>query len=390
MAAPQRLLMIDALRGFALIGVFLLHVIDYYELFWLAPVRTPLHDFLHLLVSGKAYSIFALMFGLSFFIIMDGPARKGIDFSGRFLWRMVLLCGMGLVHSLLFVGDILQVLALIGAGLLLLNRLPTKALAVIGGLLLLQPDLLIMLGRVISDPAANTPPLHVQFQPLSVYATGTLGEVFAHNATVGLWRKWVYMLESGRMMQITGLFITGLVLGRIGFFHRPESFGTQRRIAFVVCAAILGLLHVCEPGLRQVIHSLPDHRFITHYRESLLTLYHVDLVMALYVLGFIELYQWSRAQSLLNILAPIGRMTLTFYVGQSLVFVPFYYSFGLGLYRHMTTPLALGIAIAGFAAQILFAHLWFKRFHYGPLEWLWRSATYMSLRVPLRKYGGTA
>lgn len=389
MPTASRLLMIDALRGFALMGLFLLHVIDYYELFWFVKDRNALHDFLHLLVSGKAYSIFALMFGLSFFIIMDGQAKKGVDFSKRFFWRMTLLCGLGLVHGLLFIGDILQVLALIGIGLLMLNRLPTNILTVLGCVLLLQPDLVFMLWRAMSDPAANTAPLHIRFQSLSVYATGSLGDVIAHNATSGWQRKWIYMLESGRVTQITGLFIIGLVLGRIGFFHRPEAFSLQRRAAMLACAVALGLLYLNELSLRHMIHSTPDHRFVTHYREAILTLYRVDLVMALYVLGFIELYQWVRAQAVLNLLAPLGRMTLTLYVGQSLIFVPLYYGFGLGLYQHMTTTAALGLAIIGFTAQLLFAHLWFKRYHYGPLEWLWRCGTYMRLDVPLRKYGQT-
>ncbi|MFT4089668.1 MAG: DUF418 domain-containing protein [Asticcacaulis sp.] len=390
MPASSRLLMIDALRGFALMGLFLLHVIDYYELFWFVPARNPLHDFLHLLVSGKAYSIFALMFGLSFFIIMDGQAKKGVDFSKRFLWRMALLFGLGLLHGLLFIGDILQVLSLIGIVLLVLNRLPTKALAVVGAALLFQPDLMVMLLRVISNPEANTPPLHMQFQTLGVYATGSLEEVITHNVTNGLQRKWIYMLESGRMTQITGLFIIGLVLGRIGFFHRPEAFNRQRRAALAACVVAWCLLYFNETTLKHLVHSTADHRFVTHYREAILTLYRVDLVMAMYVLGFIELYQWVKAQTVLNLLAPLGRMTLTLYVGQSLIFVPLYYGFGAGLYKHMTTPAALGLAFAGFIAQCLFAHFWFKKYHYGPLEWLWRCGTYLSLKVPLRKYGQTS
>lgn len=385
MPDSQRLLMIDALRGFALSALFLLHVIDYFELFWLDPERNALHSFLHLLVSGKAYSIFALMFGLSFFLMMDSQAKKGIDFSGRFLWRMGLLLALGLLHGLLFVGDILQILAIVGLLLVALNRLPTKALAISGGVLLLQPDLLFMLWRVASDPAANVPPLHIQFKGLSVYATGTLGDVLGYNATAGTLRKWIYMFESGRLIQIIGLFLIGLVLGRIGFFHRPEAFTRQRRAAMAACAAALIAFYLGESALRHLIHSTPDHRLVNYYRESILILYRVDLMMALYVLGFIELWQWSRARLALSFLAAPGRMTLTLYVGQSLIFVPLFYGFGLDLHRHINTPIAFAFAVTGIAAQIAFARLWFTKFHYGPLEWAWRAATYLNPRIPLRK-----
>src|SRR5690606_36572696 len=145
----------------------------------------------------------------------------------------------------------------------------------------------------------------------------------AHNATTGLQRKWIYMLESGRMTQITGLFIIGLVLGRIGFFHRPDAFTLQRRAALLACGVALGLLYLNELGLKTLIHSTPDHRFDPHYRGAILTLYRVYLVLALYVLRFIEVYKRHMIQNLLKPLIPLGRIAQILYVGQSLFFVPF-------------------------------------------------------------------
>jgi len=66
------------------------------------------------LFGGKAYAIFALLFGLSFFIIMDNQARRGVDFRKRFSWRLMILLLLGYIHGILYGGDILQVLALFG------------------------------------------------------------------------------------------------------------------------------------------------------------------------------------------------------------------------------------------------------------------------------------
>src|SRR5690606_36298361 len=109
---------LDALRGFALFGLFIVHMPELFELYWLNPVSDPLqkavHDTVWLLLAGKAFALMALCFGVSFFIIMDRSAQRGVDFTGRFVWRLALLALMGLLHGLWYRGDILEVLALMG------------------------------------------------------------------------------------------------------------------------------------------------------------------------------------------------------------------------------------------------------------------------------------
>ena len=80
----SRITVVDCLRGFALFGLFIVHMVEYFELFWYAPEWGWVHDTIFFLFGGKAYAIFALLFGLSFFIIMDNQARRGVDFRGRF------------------------------------------------------------------------------------------------------------------------------------------------------------------------------------------------------------------------------------------------------------------------------------------------------------------
>jgi uncharacterized protein len=84
----------------------------------------------------------------------------------------------------------------------------------------------------------------------------------------------------------------------------------------------------------------------------------------------------------LRLLAPAGRMTLTLYIMQAVVFVPLYYGFGLGLHARLSQSTALTMGVAFFVGQLVFAHVWFRYFLYGPLEWLWRAATYLTIRVP--------
>ena len=156
----DRIVIVDAVRGFALLGIVLIHFVEHFELFsspqtrWLIPEEFDsfLYDFTYWMVSGKAYSIFALMFGYSFFIQINNQERRGIDFRGKFFWRLVLLLMMGIVHSLVYRGDILHIYALLGMPLILLYKVRTKVLIWVAILLLLQIPTLFNIGIAFSDP----------------------------------------------------------------------------------------------------------------------------------------------------------------------------------------------------------------------------------------------
>jgi len=107
--------------------------------------------------------------------------------------------------------------------------------------------------------------------------------------------------------------------------------------------------------------------------------------MAILVLGFVAIYQRKRGKRVLNVLAPVGRMSLTTYVMQSLIGVPFFYHYGLDMWDELSQASCLAMGACVFAGQVAFAHWWLKRFHYGPLEWVWRAATYTTFNVPFVK-----
>ena len=143
---------LDALRGFALFGIFIVHMPELFELYWAHPATDPLqvavHDAVWLVFAGKAFALLALCFGVSFFIIMDRAARKGADFTWRFVWRLALLALFGLLHGLWYRGDVLEVLAVMGLFLLPFHRVRSnRALLAVAVFFLLQP--LIPLHRIL-------------------------------------------------------------------------------------------------------------------------------------------------------------------------------------------------------------------------------------------------
>src|SRR5690606_5453963 len=133
---PTRILVVDVIRGVALLGLFLVHVIEYHELYWVDPQPSSVRTVITFLFSGKAYSIFALMFGLSFYMLLEGRGPDRNYSPGRFLWRMVLLIAFVYIHSLIYPGDILQQLAVCGLFLLAVYRVATPVLVVLAALFL--------------------------------------------------------------------------------------------------------------------------------------------------------------------------------------------------------------------------------------------------------------
>jgi len=390
----QRLDIVDALRGSALFGILLLHSVEHWDFLHLPEGRSGrLVDLdawalenAYFLFGGKAYAIFALMFGISFFITLERWRGKSSNASGRFVWRLVALGVLGYVHGLLYCGDILTVIAVLGVPLVLLDRLGSRTLGWIAVLLLLQipqwPDVL----RVIADPAYSpSHPHHWDLYRLTdpVFANGSFADVVRLNAWTGQAAKVWSMIETYRYPQMLGLFVCGLLLGRNGALRDPPR---MRRLALsILVGGVAGfaLLLLARRGIDTL--GLKDMR---HYVvDNLVNMYGNLAQMAIWVGAFVLLYGSGRARAVLRVFVPYGRMSLTCYVSQAVIGVPFFYGFGLAMYRHVGPFPALFFALGVFFLQCAFAHWWLNRYTYGPLEWLWRAATLRSLKVPMRRAG---
>ena len=384
-AAPARNDLIDTLRAFALIGVFMVHMFEQFEIYWTAPQQTLTHTLITTLMMGKAFALLALSFGLSFFILMDRATRRGEDFSRRFVWRMLLLAVIGIVHGLIYRGDILIVLALLGIPLIPFYRASTKVLAGAAALFLLQPWMWLQIAIAASGaPWANTPPNHWTDPALALYQTGDLVAVLKTNLFDAQLTKWWFFIETGRISLVMGLFLMGLLLGRSGFFDAPQRFVGQRRIALAVLATTALALYLAKPHLTALLPAEPKPGMARVMAGSLLGGWFDMALMGTYVLLIVEVYL-GLAGKALRWLAPMGRMTLTLYVGQSLIWVPVFYGFGLGAWKTLPQGTALWLGVGFMVVQAVIAQLWFRRFAYGPLEWLWRVGTYRTWSVPFLK-----
>jgi len=378
---PSRLAIVDGLRGYALFGLFLVHMTGYFELYNARPVPSLVQDTVLWLFLGKSFTLLAICFGFSFFVMMDGARRRGQAFAARFAWRLALLLGIGWLHSLIYRGDIIAVLATAGFALIPFDRIRSnRTLLLIAAVLLLQPFLIvrILAGLAGADWALAEPLFYNDGGAMRPSLFGTLGELIQANLVAGKFSKWAFYIETGRIVQILGLYLIGLVLGRTRFFAEPERFVRMRLWTFIIAVVLIFPLTYLR-GLT-CCHS----RGPVYWADVMVSGW-IDLAgMAISLLLFVQLWLWG-ADRFLRYLVPPGRMTLTLYIGQSLVFVPVYYGFGLHLWDRITQPESLILALVAFAAQLVFATIWFRYFVYGPLEWLWRVGMKLSFDVPFRR-----
>jgi uncharacterized protein len=377
----SRLTMVDGLRGYALMGLFLVHMTGYFELYNARPDPSWVQETTRFLFQGKSFSLMALCFGFSFYAMMESARRKGESFALRFAWRLAVLFGIGWLHALLYRGEIIVVLAVAGLFLIPFDYVrSTKMLLAVAILLLIQPFVIARIAAGFDQQAWAwaTPLFYRDGGAMRPSLFGTLPQLVHANIVAGKVAKWSFFIETGRIFQVFGLFLIGLVLGRIDFFRQPERFRRLRLWGLIVSALLVA-------PLAWLGDWACCHRVGPWYFTQVLFDGYCDLAAtAVCFFLFVQLWIWTRGR-VLDRLVPVGKMTLTLYVGQSLVFVPIFYGFGLGWWRTITQEESLAVGLVACTAQLIFATLWFRHFAYGPLEWIWRVATKLSLDVPFRR-----
>lgn len=379
--SSQRIITIDAFRSFALLGLLLVHCSEYFDLYWMDPQPSKIQEAVFFLFAGKSYAIFALLFGLSFYLILEGEKKKGIGGNWRFVWRLVVLFGIGFLHCLIYAGDILQILAVLGLFLVVGNRLKTTWVFVMGIAFLLNGYLIYHFYAAIHNfPQANDMPLHWSLSSPSfkVWTSGTFLECVQNNAWAGAVSKWYFYIETGRIVQIVGLFMMGLWIGRIGLMENIPNY--IQKVRKVALGAIF-FAAICF-SLQQYLKTLPadfiqKEGMANYYLGQWLDSYFALSMVVMWGVLFIFASQHAIGLQILKFLAPAGRMTLTLYVMQSLISIPLYYGFGLGWYKTCDQTSSLIFGLIFFAVQLAIARLWMKRFAFGPLEWAWRKAIYL-------------
>jgi len=379
-----RLHVVDALRGFAIVTIMLLHNLEHFDFYyfpahlpaWMLVLDRRIWACLFFLFSGKSYAIFALLFGLTFFIQSDNQEKIGRDFRLRFAWRLMLLLVFGFINSAFYEGDILSFYAVIGFFIIPVARLSNKTVFWIALILMLQPYEWINFIKGLQNPGIQmeNPVSWSYFGRIGEYVTGnSLVKTWIGNLTNGKTGVIIWTWENGRVFQTLSLFMLGMLAGRKSLFvpsAESKRFWTK---TLVIASVSFIPLFIVKNGLGNWISSEAIRRPLLTIESSWSNM----SFMLVLVSGFVLLFQTKSFHRMLNIFSSFGRMSLSNYIMQSIIGSVIYYGFGLALYRYTgaTYCLLIGIALAVF--QGYFSSWWMRNHKQGPLEIIWHKLTWI-------------
>lgn len=381
----SRIEVVDALRGFAVMAIILVHNLEHF-IFPVYPTNSPnwlnildqgIFNGIFSLFAGKAYAIFALLFGFTFYIQTNNQRKRGKDFGYRFLWRLILLVGFATLNAAFFpAGDVLLLFVVTGPILFFTRNWSNKAIIITSVIFLLQPIEWYHYIANLINPTHRLPNLKVgeMYAEVAEYIKGgNFWDFILGNITLGQKASLLWAINAGRFFQTAGLFLLGFYIGKKQLFVSSEKnlhFWVKTlivsAIAFAPLYTLKDLIMDNTPIIRQTAGTAFDM-----WQKLAFT-----LVLAA---SFILLYQNKKFHNRVNNLCFYGRMSLTNYIAQSIIGAIIYFPFGLYLAPYCGYTVSLLIGFFTFLLQVKFCKWWLSKHKQGPLELIWHKWTWLGV-----------
>ena len=402
----DREVFMDVLRGFAILGIFIanLNGFNFYsaDADLTGPYLVPEFDskmtFLHhLFIEGKFYTIFSFLFGWGIALQIKRGTANGIDVIPTVKRRLSFMLLLGFMHMMIWPGDIVFFYAVLAFVLLLFRKYSDRTLIWIGLGMVMMPIVLYAAKMQWSWLNAPAGLLYETGQKLDNWILGisteadykvfleTAGwwEVFLGNVS-GFFYRFGYLFFVSRIFKVLGIFLIGYVIGRSDFY---KNIIQNKKIVywFISVGLIIGL---------------PANYFLAYYMSNFMNDYwalksngfYQTLAYAMgvapigfaYIGLFMLSFQTGIGNKMMTVLAPVGKMAFSNYIMHSLIGNFVFLNAGLGYMGQVGPVYSTLFAILVFIGQIIFSTVWLKYFNYGPVEWIWRSATYKKWQPMLR------
>lgn len=388
-ATGERLTVMDMLRGVALLGVFAMNIEWFSRPMQAMGSGVPAgatgldHAVawsIHVFVAGKFWTLFSLLFGMGFVLMADRIAAAGQGVARVFTRRMAALFVLGVLHIvLLWPGDILHTYALAGLLLLAMRQLAPRWQLLAGLALYLGMGLFYLANAalLLVVPDAVMAGLRADFAAgaaaaATIYPEGGFAAITARRIM-----DYVQVVLQGQFVMVpmvAGVFLVGSWLMRGGWLHEPAA---HRRFWWRLIAVAL-LPGVLFSGAGVALGTSFEGGPLepgAALSASLMLLGALPLSLV-YLAALVLAWSSPVGARALAVFAPAGRMALTHYLGQSLLCSLLFYGYGLGLWGTLDRAAQTGLVLGVFALQVAVSHAWLAGHRYGPMEWLWRWATY--------------
>ena len=415
-AAADRYVSIDAVRGFAVLGILLMNIVGmglpsfaYLDPtyaggatgadFWTWAINNVLTD-------GKMRALFTMLFGASTVLIAGraegGPLGPAQTHYRRMLWLFV----FGMLHAyFLWWGDILVTYALAGLVIFPFRKLSPRVLIAIGvvvlagqlGFNLWEANALSALHAAATAPDASaaalrewqdvsllvSPPQSMKAQEIAGFGGGFMDALRAR--TFVALKLQTVLMPTGEIPEAIGQMFLGMALFQLGFFTLKwptRAYGAMIAVGYLVAIPATAWL---AWGIAQshfdpiVLNRLEAWQQVT---RPLIGLAHASVVLLIVRAG--------TAPAVVNRLAAAGRMAFSNYLMTSIITTLVFCGFGLGLYGKLSRFEELAVVGGVWVFILAWSKPWLARFHYGPFEWAWRSLVQWKPQPFVRRGAGIA
>jgi uncharacterized protein len=366
---------IDALRGFALLGILVVNITFAASGFPIHLARNPAYDSwldhsVHWLSSAfvdmKFYLLFSFLFGYSFQLQMEAAQRAGAAFKPRMLRRLGGLFVLGALHGVfLITGDILSVYAIIGLILLAMRRVKDRTALLVAAAIYAYLFLTLAVAAIFVDSTQFIDPTTAvaAAQETTANLAGSFSDVIGEHLralpTYGL------SLLTVQGPTTLAAFLIGMVVGR-----RRLLQGLSGNEAVLRLIQLVGFTVGISGGVYYA--SVGGNGDTSAVLISVLT---APFLTAAYVATLLRFMHSDRGEDIRRLLAPAGRMALSNYLGQSVATLLTFTGVGFGLAGQVSPLETVGFAVGIFVLQVLLSHVWLSSFRYGPVEGVLRAVT---------------
>ena len=364
-----RITSLDLIRGMAVLGILLMNAVSFK--FDLPPYLNlsaggsetwldwAVGIFGEIFIDQKFMGLFSLLFGAGMILFIDRAAARGSRAVVLNIWRNTLLLLTGILHYLLWDGDVLMVYAISSVFLIPMRKLPDRVLIIVGVVVFLSSIGCALLAQYIADTTGT-----------SLAGIWTPGEIDTEDA-IGI------PLLVGYFLRALGLILVGASLYRTGFMSGGMPASTYRRTAVIGLATGLTLA-TAGVIITAISYYSREVAFIGQIPNTLGT-----IPASLGYMSLIILWNNRTDSRLKQRISVVGRMALTNYLTQTIIGV-LVLTVLLGDVGGVNRAAILLFVFAVWALQLWWSQAWLNRFLFGPAEWLWRVATYRSGQ-PIRR-----
>ncbi|TRX45329.1 DUF418 domain-containing protein [Fulvivirga sp. M361] len=411
----ERIPSLDFLRGVAILGILFINIesfaypdpwspwkfgyegtIDYSTRFWV-----------YFLTQGKFYTMFALLFGVGFYIFLERLEKKQLGlkamdiYARRLLWLFVI----GVIHAyFIWNGDVLYHYAICGFLLFPFRSFKTRNLLfIIAFLSLLQlvksydqtmrrkgwQDNYTNAINIPEGQRSKEDVKKIDFwkkQTKKKAPDTSQGEVIKKTYLIGIQETYEHASAHKGLLYYQGLLfpslivmILGIVLYRSEIFHNYQIWKNYWLVSFIILSIGLSINY-----LRFYHWTFEYFEPVTNIWKGWLFTFPKEILGLGYVLILNGIFQKFLKSSKFKVISKVGRTALTNYIFQNTLLGLIFYGYGLALFNQFSRFELIGIVAMIWIIQITLSWLWLRRFQQGPLEWLWRKLTYRSFDEAIR------